>query len=216
MKMMQNIKAPLSLFTIITLILLLLQSCASKEVQPEPPLDYWQASEELDYTALVQACDEEITTGFAYCRRPDGASTKDDMITFLAPAVSCKEPPCVYVKIFNSAGKPIHSLAFPQGVTRMEASWMTLTKKDRFSVGDRGFWPFFYEIRFSSLDGIERSLKTDGEIRLRVITDSYYPLHNDPEDRFYKWKWQEERQTIKMTTGGRTYVSPKAKNVRGH
>lgn len=189
-----------------------MQSCVSREINnSDAPLDYWNSSLEGDYTALIEACGDLITSGYAYCRRNDTESAKSDYVYFMAPPVTCKNPPCVHLKVFNSAGKLAHSISFRKGETRVGASWMTLIKKERFEVGDRGFWPFFYEITFTDQEGLERTIKTDGEIRLRVHAEGYFPLDKDPNDRFFKWEWSEDGQRIKMTTGGRTYVSPKGK-----
>ena len=88
----------------------------------------------------------------------------------------------------------------------MEIPWKKLLNREHFTVGDRGFWPFTYEIKWVDQDGKPRRTMAEGEIRLRVLRKEYIPLTNVSEDPAFVWKWKERGQVVKMTTGARVSV----------
>lgn len=168
------------------------------------------AVEAEDLTALVQGCGNQLVSGYTYCRKMEGEATNES-ITFVAPISNCKNGECTELKIFYPDGSPSYGYVFKKGESKHVVKWTTLTKKNTFDVQDRGFWLFTYRIKFIDTDGRERETVTEGEIRLRVYRQAYIPLHEVPEDRNYVWKFNFDGVNVRMTTGGRTYVSRKNK-----
>ena len=190
-------------------LLLSVLSCtfALKPTQTHPDkLDPQSAIEAHDVTGLIEGCGVPITTGFFVCRKTEG-DLAGDFLTFVAPPVHCEgKEPCVTFKIFFLDGSPALGSSIPKGKTRVEIPWSQILKRDHFELSDRGFWGFSYEIRYVLNDGIERTTYAQGDIYLRVLKKGYIPLHLTNEDSHFLWEWKEGNQTLKSTTGMRTFV----------
>ena len=168
-----------------------------------------------DYTALIEGCGNQLVPGYTYCRKMEGQPATDSLV-FVAPAVGCleKDPetgaetgPCVTFMIyFPDGSKPAYGGAIPRGQTRVSVPWSTILSRNTFELGDRGFWPYTYSIRYIGQDGRERTAVSQGEIRMRVMKKDYIPLDNVQEDANFVWKWQDNGVPVRMTTGARTFV----------
>lgn len=168
-----------------------------------------------DPTAVVEGCGHQPISGYTFCRKMEGQKASDVLI-FITPSVICKKKPCIFVKIFSPQADMVSSFHVAEGQTKSEIPWSLLINKDKFTLQDRGFWPFVYQMNFTDSDGFERSLSMEGEIRLRVYKDGYLPLKNGQSDPMFAWEFIEGGVKIKITTGGRTYVAPiKKKAING-
>lgn len=181
--------------------------CSNMRVRQDPLSTAQYAG---DKTALIEGCGHQPVAGYTYCRVFEGGATNQSLV-FLAPPVKCLSPTCVYIKVLRPTGEPTLALSFRKGETRMSVPWSDLISRPTFEVEDRGFWPFVYQIKYLDQDGFERTLVTEGEIRLRVLKKDYQPLHETAHDPSFTWEFIEGGSKIKMTTGGRTYVSPSEK-----
>jgi hypothetical protein len=174
-----------------------------------------------DFTALIEieGCgfQPQVQEGYAYCRVTEGP-VGTLSVTFVAPpqAAHCKQAPCVDFTLFYPDQSPAYQGQIPFGETSVQVPWSTLTHKTVFSPDDTGFWLYTYTIRWLDDQGREQKTVADGEIRLRVVRaqvcadgkcQAYVPLRNAVADPNFVWQWTHGPQTIRMTTGARTYVS---------
>lgn len=199
-------------FTILAAFLVIGASRCSHGVR----LDQAMASVEgEDYTALIEGCGNQLVPGYTYCRKTEGQQAAESLV-FVAPPVKCleKDPetgadtgPCVTFKVyFPDGSKPAYGGSIPRGQTRASVPWNTILGKNSFELGDRGFWPYTYAIRYIGQDARERTAVSQGEIRMRVMKKDYVPLDNVSEDANFVWKWQDNGVPVRMTTGARTFV----------
>lgn len=159
-------------------------------------------------TAVIEGCGNQPISGYAYCRKREGSPTTQNIV-FIVPPVDCNSPEsCVSIKLFRNNSDLVIGLNIPKGQTRAEVSWKSIVGRDHFALGDRGFWPFLYQIKYKDNKGLDRSLVTEGEIRLRVYAKDYLPLHESLDDPAFYWEFIENGTKIKITTSGRTYVAP--------
>lgn len=166
------------------------------------------AIEAGDVTALVQGCGNQLVSGYTYCRKMEGENTSE-VVAFVIPSSRCGEDSCAEVKIFYPDGSPTYGYQFRKGETIHRVKWSDLTKKNHFDVDDRGFWPYTYRIKWLDFEGKQRETITEGEIRLRVLRQGYIPLHEVQGDSNFVWNFKFDNTQVRMTTGGRTYVSRK-------
>ncbi len=206
-----------------SLLLLLTGSSCNHGLRPDEAMAAVKAG---DYTALIKVdgCGYQplVTEGYTYCRvaaGPIGLMA----VTFIAPpeAKDCDDPiSCVRFKLLYPTGEPAYGDQIPKGQSNKKIPWGTLTKTAAFTEDQRGFWPYVYEILWKDSNGMSRRTVSEGEIRLRVYKPedcdttgnclTYAPLREVSADRNFVWSWIEDGQAVKMTTGARTYVSPKA------
>lgn len=199
---MRNVKY-LSLFA----FLLMASKCAT----PQKPDQGMSALEGGDYTALIEGCGHQLVPGYTYCRFVEGEVKNSDVVYFVGPSVECsRDDACVFIQVFfPTGGIPSFAGKIPKGETRLAVEWKELLQRSFVTKGDRGFWPFIYTIYWTDVDGNEQITKTLGEIRVRVISSEYTPLHMSEHDPNFIWEWTENNQLkVKMTGGGRTYVEP--------
>jgi len=162
-----------------------------------------------DYTAPIEGCGNQLVPGYTYCRVTEGDAS-DQLLYLVGPPSECEgDGPCVFYKVFFPTGEPTLGGAFPRGETRVGILWSDLIKRSTFEKGDRGFWPFVLTIHWIDTDGRARETKSQGEIRLRVMSKTYTPLHNVMDDSNFVWAWVENKTRIRMTTGARTWVGLK-------
>jgi hypothetical protein len=193
----------------ILFVLFILVACSScNTAQTQPDTSPLVAIEGGDLTALVQGCGNQLVSGYTYCRKMEGDNTNEN-ITFVVPTTKCNQDSCAELKIFFPDGSPTYGYVFKKGETAHRVLWSSLTKKTTFDVDDRGFWPFTYRIKWIDNKGQVRETVTEGEIRLRVLRQGYISLHDVADDMNFVWKFKYDGVEVKMTTGGRTYVSEK-------
>jgi len=165
------------------------------------------ALEAGDYTALIEGCGNQPVPGYTYCRKIEGNATGELLFFLAPPSIVCPENICAEIKVYNPSGEVAWGGIIPKGQPSISVEWKQLTKKDTFDVGDRGFWGYMYTYYYVGEDGNTHQTVTQGEIRLRVIRKAYISLQEVSEDSNFVWKWKHKGHDIKMTTGGRTYVS---------
>ena len=117
------------------------------------------------------------------------------------------------IKLFFPNGDAAIGKSIPKNKTRKSVTWKEIFKKDSFQLSDRGYWPYSYKIYWKDRDGNERVTKSEGEIRLRVVSSKYVPLHESPENENFTWLHTTRNgEVVRMTTGGRTFVSKRVKD----
>lgn len=192
---------------IVLLVMFTLVACSScNTARPNPDKEPMSAIQGGDLTALIQGCGNQLVSGYTYCRKMEGDNTSE-VVQFVAPSTKCGSDSCAELKVFFPDGSPSYGYQFKKGETVHRVKWSDLTKKSTFDVDDRGFWPFTYKVKWLDADGRVRETVTEGEIRLRVLRSGYLPLHEVQDDSNFVWKFQHDNTQVKMTTGGRTFVS---------
>lgn len=166
------------------------------------------ANEANDYTGLVEGCGLQLNDGFIVCRKTEGDATGEKLV-FVAPPAKCQAESCVSFKVFDQRGAVVYGDVFPKGKTRIEVPWEKLLNGASFQLNARGFWGFVYAITFTGVDGIDRTVQTEGEIYLRVLRKDYTPLHDVSNDANFVWNWVERGVQVRMTTAGRVHVDRK-------
>lgn len=159
-----------------------------------------------DMTALIEGCGNQLVSGYTYCRVREGQVATTDTLFFVSPVVKCNTKPCVTFKVYFPDGSPTLGGSIPEGQTRVGILWKDIVKRDTFELGDRGFWPYTYEVHFMDPQGLEHTMRSEGEIRMRVISKAYVPLADVAEDSNFAWRWIENGTPVKLTTGARTYI----------
>jgi len=165
-----------------------------------------------DATAIVTGCGSAPIVGYTYCRKTEGDSTSEKLI-FHAPVQSKKCPtgsPCTTGKIFRPDGSVV-GLEFKNGESKAVISWEELLLSPKFEKEFRGFYLFFIETEFIDPRGERRVIFQEGEIRLRVLTKGYTPLHEVSNDRNFNYTWSEGSYTMRLTTKGRAFVGKTSK-----
>jgi hypothetical protein len=193
-------------FAILIFMFMLVACSSCNTARTAPDTQTMTAIAAGDLTALIQGCGNQLVSGYTYCRKVEGDNTTESVV-FVIPTSKCGEDSCAEVKIFFPDGSPTYGYVFKKGETIHRVKWADLTKKSTFDIDDRGFWPFTYRIKYIDKQGKQRETVTEGEIRLRILRKGYTPLHEISEDMNFVWKFQYDGVDVKMTTGGRTYVS---------
>ena len=157
-----------------------------------------------DMTAPVSGCGQQIIAGYTYCRQTENAPTTG-VLSFYAPITKCGKESCSHGTLYGPDGQPVLGLAF-KGTTRQDVSWMTILKSQTFKTGDRGIYLWCLEIEYYGSNDEIKSSKICSEIRLRVVSQNYAPLHQVEHHKNFIWQWCENNQIIKMTSTGRTFV----------
>lgn len=190
-------------------VILLVMACACLK-SPRIIMDAGiSAVEGGDATAIVAGCGNQPVVGYTYCRKTEGDETVKEKITFYAPIQNkdCpREFPCTTGKIFLPDGSVV-GIEFKNGATKAEMNWEQILKRPKFEKFDRGFYLFTLETQYLDGTGQQRFIFQEGEIRLRVIGKGYIPLHEVPSDKNFTYSWKVDGHTMKLTTGGRAYVS---------
>jgi hypothetical protein len=189
--------------TLILALCLLFQSCDSITVD-----NAMSAVEGGDYTALIEGCGNQLVPGYTYCRMTEGDATKK-RLWLVGPITNCEREACVFFRFYDNKGEIAYAGSIPKKSTRTSVFWSDLVKRDTFQVGDRGFWPFIYEVYWVDADGNEHKAMAEGEIRLRVLKEGYIPLHESADDPNFTWTLNHDGTMVRMTTKMRTYVSRK-------
>lgn len=188
------------------ILLCLIASCALSKTYPKKDR-LMSALDGKDFTALIEGCGHQVTSGFTYCRKSEG-STANETLTFIGPITNCNRQSCVEFKVYGPDGNIIFGSAIPKNQTRKSIPWNTLLNRETFEVQDRGWWLYVYHVFWIDSEGNEHLSVSEGEIRLRIVKKEYVPLSNVDTDGFQTWKWKDKNGAIvKMTTGMRTYVS---------
>lgn len=182
--------------------------CSTPVVQPDSSA---YAIESNDPTVIIWGCGSQPVTGFTYCRKREGQTTNEG-ISFVVPPLECGEDVCAELKIFFPDGSPTLSYLIPKCVdqegkpcgTRKTVSWKEIVKNDTFQRDQRGFWPIIMKFKWIGPDERQHETVIEGEIRLRVLGQSYVPLHEVREDINFVWKWKDYAgHEFRMTTAGR-------------
>lgn len=190
------------LLTVLALLCLGASSCSTAKLMPDSAI---AAMDGGDATVIIEGCGSQPVVGYTYCRVGEGDTSLQSVRLHVPPA-QCGQAPCVTWKVFFPNGEPTLGGSVPQGQTSVEISWRDLVKKERFSIGDRGFWPILLEVHWVDRDGRERTSFAEGELRLRVMRQGYLPLHEVREDRAYSWQWASAGFVFKSTTGMRAFA----------
>lgn len=165
-----------------------------------------------DTTAIVQGCGHQPIVGYTYCRKVIGDSTNEKLVFHAPPDIQS------FGTIYLLDGSLI-GFQFKNG--RAEISWKELLKSDKFTIDDRGLYLFtIRSIVEPDINGEDKEIYQEGEIRLRLIKPNYKPLHNVEFDPSYFYEWSDSNFLYKMTSGGRAYVGYKKptsilKNLKG-
>ncbi len=181
--------------------------CAWNRITPDVEASAIQSGDE---TALVEGCGQQLSSGLTLCRKQEG-DVASDAIYFVGPPTKCVgDGPCVSFKIYFPDSTPAYGDSISQGQTRSKPiPWSMITGKQTFAMGDRGLWPFSYEVKLIDKKGQEQKSYSDGEIVLRVYKKGYIPLANIEGDPNFVWDWIENGVHVKMTTGLRVWLSPR-------
>jgi len=164
------------------------------------------AAEAGDATVIIEGCGSQPVVGYTYCRFEEGLNAETTTLTLHAPPVICDRESCIDVQIFFPDGSPSLGFSIPRGETKATVLMSDLIKRKEFTKQDRGFWPVLLTIRYIGPDG-ERLTFAEGEIRLRVLSKNYVPLHEIRDSAEYAWRWRsKEGQLFRMSTSGRAYT----------
>jgi len=161
------------------------------------------AAEANDKTVIIEGCGSQPVVGYTYCRMREGGPTSGK-ITLIAPPVKCQTEPCVSFTLFFPDGSPSLGYTLPMGQTRLDVPWRELTKTDTFNKQQRGFWPVVMKWKWLDINGREYESYSEGEIRLRVLSSNYVPLHEIRAVPNFVWAWGEGKNQFRMTTAGRS------------
>lgn len=163
------------------------------------------AGEARDVTSFIEGCGSQPVSGYTYCRVTEGDAAGQKLYLKVPPS-ACDQEQCVFWRIFYPSGEPALGGAVKRGETTVEINWKDLIKKDKFELGDRGYWGVLVEVHYVNMDGNPRKSLVEGEIRLRVLKRGYLSLKDIREDPNFVWSWTEKEKIYKMTTGSRAYV----------
>lgn len=166
------------------------------------------AIEAGDFTVIIEGCGNQPIPGYSYCRVTEGDAA-NSVITIHAPPAACKQDQCVFWKVYQPDGSTDIGGGIPRGQTNVSIAWTELIHKQKFSTGDRGFWPVTLEVHYVDTDGRDRVAVAEGEIRLRVMRAGYQPLSDVRDDSNFVWTWTTGNHVMKSTTGLRSYVGLK-------
>jgi hypothetical protein len=189
------------LITLCAVLLLGMSRCAA--VQPDPSQVF--AMEANDATVMISGCGSQPVVGYTYCRVEEGQAG-DLSLTLHAPPVKCRSRPCVSFRIFYPSGHPTEGVTVPDGQTAVTIPWKNLLQRDTFGVGDRGFWPVVMEWKWLDAQGNEHTSVAEGEIRLRVLSRGYEPLHEVTDHPAFAWRWTDSGHEFRLSTAGRASV----------
>lgn len=186
--------------------MLLFISCAFSKV-PNKDIGM-SAVEGGDFTALIEGCGHPIIAGYTYCRKTEGDAANDNLY-FIGPITNCKRDFCVEYKLYGPNGEVLDGGSLNRKANRKAIPWSKILGRDTFEINDRGFWLYTYKVYWLDKDGNENTSVSEGEIRMRVIRKEYTPLDNVAHDINFVPQWSfyaRGGETIRMTTGMRTYV----------
>lgn len=164
------------------------------------------AMEANDATVVIEGCGSQPVVGYTYCRVREGDPTTGSL-SLIAPPIKCAQDYCVSFDIYFPDGvTPSVGVKLPEGQTRAKINFKDLVKRDTFQKSDRGFWYVVMTMKFVGLDNKLREVQVEGEIRMRVLSRAYVPLHESMENKDFVWDWSENGRRIKMTTAGRAWA----------
>lgn len=212
-----NMRVTPVLFAIFAMIISMGASRCAPNVLLDPSISSAEAN---DLTALADAsdlkgCGTQLQAGLLYCRLAE-RTPATSKITFVGPISNCdREAACVYVKIFFPDTNPTLELKIPKDQTEVSVAWSELIKQDTFTKGQAGFWGFQRTVFYKNADGNEGKTVDEGLVYLRVLPNSYEPLHESKENPFFSFSGNHRGVIWKMTTAGRTYVERLAAAGKG-
>lgn len=186
------------------LLLIFLIGCESAPI----PDSAMAAIEGGDATVLIEGCGNQLNVGYTYCRMTEGEAAGKNL-WLVGPTSNCERDACVFFRISAPNGEVVYGSQLPKNKNRINVDWTKLIKKPAFQVSDRGLWGVIMEVYWQDSEGRERRAISEGEIRLRVLTKNYKPLHEVENDPNFVWVYTEQGVTAKLTTGLRAYVSRK-------
>lgn len=186
-------------------IILPLLACAKTVIQDKG----LSAVEGNDLTGLIEACGSQLVPGLTFCRITEGQST-EGLVYLVGPRTNCKRTNCVEFKFFALDGSVAYGDGIPKGQFRLGVPWNKLIKRDKFQLSDRGFWLLAYTVYWIDENGNEHESKSEAELYLRVLKIGYMPLNEVVSDGNFAWDFSTRNgERVKLTTGMRTYVSPR-------
>lgn len=196
--------APLSVFLMGCLFIgLSAARCSTYAVKMDSSAN---AAEAGDATAIIEGCGSQPVVGYTYCRFEEGMNAETTFLTLHVPPAICDRESCVDVQIFFPDSSPTLGFTIPRGETKALIQMSELIKRKEFTKQDRGFWGILMTIHYIGPDG-ERLTFAEGEIRVRVTSKNYVPLHEVKDNREYAWRWfDKEGHVFRMTTSGRAYT----------
>ncbi len=179
---------------------------APKKLDPE------NAVSAHDFTALISGCGvNQIGIGYIACRMPEGAATADAFLYIHAPPkLNCEGEACVYYKVFipREGGRNTLEGSIPKGESFAKIPWSDLTDKPQFDLADRGFYGVSVTVHYE-VNGENLKTYSNGYVFMHVTKKGYLSLQESEDNESYVWQWTSPTgQKVKMTTGGRVYVSP--------
>lgn len=154
----------------------------------------------------VDGCGHQWIPGYAMCKVKAG-SVANRRLYIANIKANCDEDACVSYKIYHPNGDVAFGGTIPNNEPYASIPWVSLIKKDHFQKGDRGFWGVIIEVKWKDAEDRERTAIGEGEIRLRVYDEKYIPLEESENDPRFVFSQKIDGQTIKYTTGLRTYIS---------
>lgn len=158
-----------------------------------------------DATAIIEGCGSQPIVGYTYCKVREGDPTTGT-IKIKVPLAACERQSCANVKVFFPDGSPTLGLELPRGETEIEISWKDIVKKDTFEKDARGFWPVLVEWFWVDANGFENRTIVEGEIRMRVLSREYIPLHEIRDAVQFGWRWYDNDGVYRMSTAGRAWA----------
>jgi hypothetical protein len=140
---------------------------------------------------------------------PEGANAKTAFLQVHAPPnVECSSTSCVYFRIYLPDGRPTYEGSVKKGESFANVVLSELTNKPIFDIGDRGFYAVSVTIHSVGTNGVDIKTHLFGYLFIHVVKRDYISLLENEEDENFRWTWKSPtNQTIKLTTGGRVFVS---------
>lgn len=184
-------------------------SCAVSKVKLDPQ----NAIEANDLTSIMSgsACGEQISVGYLVCRIPEGTDAKAEYFQIHAPPnIDCDdEHACVYFRVYFPNGRPTYEGVVKKGEAFEKIPMDAIINKPVFDLADRGFFGISVTIYSKGPSGMDIKTYSNGYLFLHVVKREYISLLENSENENFRWVWgTQTNQIIKLTTGGRVYVSP--------
>lgn len=158
-----------------------------------------------DATSIIEGCGNQPFVGGTFCRQVEGDAA-DKSLWLIGPPAKCNDAQCVFFKVFDTQGNLVFGGALDHGKTRLEVPWKDLLKRDKFEMGDRGFWVVRTTVFWIDDQGHQHQSDSTADIVLRVYRASYLPLNQVAEDPSFVWTWIDGEQEYKMTSSLRAYT----------
>lgn len=139
------------------------------------------AAEGNDVTSILSGCNEGFHDGYLFCRMKEGAD-QTAIIRLHLPKLNCDRDDCVVFQFLRLDGSYGYRGGIPKGKTDAEIPLSKITGSEQgISMNEDGEYGINVAVYFKDADGVERSFRSDGLIRVKVLGAKYQRLGcNDP------------------------------------